>query len=193
MMIQNQGAAMAVMANRTQTSLLDIQEGFAQNAEGIDELTTNLFDYFTVVGNQLVPNMEAITGLGTDALNLLTMASEQFQSTMDSALDEFLAAREQALKIEKDALDAQKKIYEDYFSALDRLEEQRNKKRSREDIVSQLQRLEGATDERSRQKALELRRELNQLDEQTAQDTIQQARDSLLQGLEDSYTEIQNR
>jgi hypothetical protein len=193
MMMENQGAAMAAMANSTQTSLIDIQEGFAKNAKNIEGLTGNIFDYFTVVGNQLVPNMEAITGLGTDALTLLTMASEEFQTTMNDALDEFSKAREEALKIERDALDAQKKIYEDYFAALDRLEQQRDRKRSREDIVSQLQRLEGATDERSRQKALELRRELNQLDEQTAQETIQEARDSLLQGLEDSYTEIENR
>jgi hypothetical protein len=187
---------MAAMANTAQTNLRAIESSFRTQANSIEGLSGNLFDYFTIVGDQLVPNMQAISELGEDAdsaLTLLTMVSEEFQNTMNEALDQFLDAREQSLKIEREALDAQKKIYEDYFAALDRLEEQRERKRSREDIVEQLARLEGATDERSRQKALELRRQLNQLDEETAQDTIEQARESLIQGLEDAYTEIENR
>jgi uncharacterized protein Yka (UPF0111/DUF47 family) len=50
------------------------------------------------------------------------------------------------MRVAKEANDKKKKIYEDYFKALDRLEDQRERKLSREQIVKQLQRLEGATD-----------------------------------------------
>lgn len=175
-----------------QRSLVGIQNDFTEMASSVEDLGDNLFDYFTLVGNRLVPNSEMMVGLGEDALLLLFSASELYQKTMDDALETFLSAREESLKVEKKLLDQQKKVYEDYFSALDRLENQRERKRSREDLVSQLQRLEGATDERSRARALELRRELNQLDEQQAQDAQTQARDALIQGLENSYIEIEN-
>ena len=88
-------------------------------------------------------------------------------------------------------LDEKIKTYEDYFDALDRLEEKRDTEQTREDIVKQLQRLEGATDEASRQKAKDLRKDLINLDEDAADTLREQSRDDLLDRLEFEKTEYE--
>ena len=80
-------------------------------------------------------------------------------------------------------VDEKIKIYEDYFKALDKLEEKRNKKETRESLIKQLQRLEGATDERSRKKALELKKELNKLNEEESKTETEEARTALTDSL----------
>ena len=76
-----------------------------------------------------------------------------------------------------------------YFDDLDRLENKRERQLNKDDIVKQLQRLEGATDERSRQKAKELRIELNEMNKENAKEDKDQARKDLLQSFD---TEIEN-
>lgn len=87
------------------------------------------------------------------------------------------------IKQEQELIDKKIKIYEDYFKALDKLEDARERKQSREDITKQLQRLSGATDEASRKKAKDLRAELIKLDEQSKKDERKESRDALIEGL----------
>ena len=86
-----------------------------------------------------------------------------------------------------------KESYEKYFKALDRLEQKRDRKMTRDQIVQQLQRLEGASDERSRQRAKELRKELSELDAETSRDEQQQAREDLIASLDDQLTKQKNQ
>ena len=87
------------------------------------------------------------------------------------------------IKQEQELIDKKIKIYEDYFKALDKLEDARERERSREDITKQLQRLSGATDEASRKKAKDLRAELIKLDEKSKKDERKESRDALIEGL----------
>jgi len=193
LLTNNMGTAMATVAASTQRNLSDIQDAFANEADGIDELSGNLLKYFNVVGNQLIPNMVEIGALESEeSLHILGAAFESYQEVLNDGLNSFLETREESLRIEKDSLNKQKKTYEDYFDTLDRLEKQRERSTSRQSIVEQLQRLEGATDERSRQRALELRRELSQVNEEQAKDTQTEAREALLQGFDDRYAELEN-
>jgi hypothetical protein len=97
---------------------------------------------------------------------------------------------DQSVSREKAIADERKKVYEKYFADLDRLEEKRERKLSREQLVQQLQRLEGASDERSRQRAKELRSELLKLDQDAAKKTQEEARRDLLAAIDSSLEEL---
>ena len=92
---------------------------------------------------------------------------------------------DEEIKKVEEANKKKKESYEKYFKALDRLEQKRDRKMTRDQIVQQLQRLEGASDERSRQRAKELRKELNELDAETTREEQQQAREDLIASLDD--------
>ena len=115
---------------------------------------------------------------------------QNLQGSLDNQLQIFKEWSDQVLELEKNRVAEQKKIYEDYFKALDRLEEKRDRKQTRESIVKQLQRLEGATDERSRKKALELKKELNALDEETSRSEIEAGREALISGLDEQIEKL---
>jgi hypothetical protein len=117
----------------------------------------------------------------------------EYQDELNASFEQFQALRDRDLARQRENFDKQKKVYEDYFAALDRLEKQRERKVERQDLVTQLARLEGATDERSRRRALELRRELNELDEDTARDAQTQAREDLLAGFDERYAQLERQ
>jgi len=97
---------------------------------------------------------------------------------------------DQSIEREKAIAEGKKKVYEEYFAALDRLQDQRDRKLSREQLVQQLQRLEGATDERSRQRAKELRAELLKQDQSAAKQTQEEARKNLIQAIDASLENL---
>jgi hypothetical protein len=97
------------------------------------------------------------------------------------------------LSEEKKAADKKKKIYQDYFAALDKLESKRERSQSREDLQAQLLRLEGATDERSRQKAKEIRQELNQLDKENAKHAQQESREAMMASIDEGIVKIEEQ
>ena len=150
-------------------------------------------DYIENVDGTLVPIYSKLEGLTDTTITEMMRVVDEFQNELDSLYDNFNNLREADLKAEKDKLDKQKQIYEDYFKKIDDLEKQRDQKKTKEEIIAQLQRLEGATDERSRQKALELRKELNALDETMASDRQKVGRDALLQSFDDKYIELEEK
>lgn len=191
-LLQEQAAATAISTQKIQERLSSLRGSFEQVREELG-LEGEFDDYFQIINGQIVPVFESLEGLTDAALTYIDSVLDSYQSTLNEAFDDFKAMRDQALKIEKESLDKQKKAYQDYFAALDRLEAQRERKKSREDLVSQLSRLEGATDERSRRRALELRRELNALDDQQSRDTQAEARESLLRGFDERYAQLEKQ
>ena len=105
---------------------------------------------------------------------------------MEGIYSLFETLMNETLSLEESMAEKRIKVYEDYFDALDRLENRRKKAESRENLVQQLARLEGATDERSRARALEIRQQLNQLDEKSAEEVLQEARTSLIDSINES-------
>jgi hypothetical protein len=155
-------------------------------------------EMFELIGDEIIPRQDVFAGLALrpdQRSRLLGSVEEvmgEYREITSELFDAFQQMRDDNIKREEEALEKQRKVYQDYFDALDRLEKQRTRRQSREDIVSQLQRLEGATDERSRRKALELRRELNQLDEKTSQETQAEAREALFGSLDTRLEDITN-
>ncbi|MFA5584367.1 MAG: hypothetical protein WDA09_09140 [Bacteriovoracaceae bacterium] len=166
---------------------------FKANAQSIDFYTGEL----DKIGKDLYEIVDGVVIL-TDAFYELDDSQKEtalsliqnLQGALDNQLEYFKEWSSQVLQLEEKRVAEQKKIYEDYFKALDRLEEKRDRKQTRESIVKQLQRLEGATDERSRQKALELKKELNALDEETSRSEIEAAREALISGLDEQIEEL---
>ena len=173
------------------TDFEKLNERFKRSAQELGFASESLDDYFTVIGGKIVPAFESLEGMSASSAEFIENILEEYQEGMDELFDLFMERRQFELDNEKKLLDDQKKVYEDYFAALDRLERGRERKRSREDLVSQLQRLEGATDERSRRRALELRRELNQTDEEESRTMIQEARQALLKTFDTAYEELE--
>lgn len=178
-------------AQRVDDNLAAIQRRFSESASEFGFATTEFSDFFEVIGGQVVPITEELNGLYGSSLTFINNLFDDYQESLDEAFEAFEERRKFELDNEKKLLDKQKKVYEDYFAALDRLEQRRDRSRSRDDMVAQLARLEGATDERSRRRALEIRRELNRLDEDDSRNMIQEARQALLQTFDTAYEELE--
>jgi hypothetical protein len=189
--ISSQATLFEENAVRIDNSLANIEDRFAEQADTFGFGSKQITDFFQVIGGQVVPISENLVNIQGSALTFITQLMEEFQENMDEAFDLFQERRKFELDNEKRLLDEQKKVYEDYFNAIDRLEQQRDRSASREDLVNQLARLEGATDERSRRRALEIRRELNKLDEDDSRNLIQESRRALLETFDLAYKELE--
>ena len=176
---------------RVDDNLATIQRRFSESASEFGFATAEFSDFFEVIGGQVVPITSELNGLYGSSLEFINNLFDEYQESLDEAFEAFEERRKFVLDNEKKLLDEQKKVYEDYFAALDRLEQRRDRSRSRDDMVAQLARLEGATDERSRRRALEIRRELNRLDEDDSRNMIQEARQALLQTFDTAYEELE--
>ena len=84
-----------------------------------------------------------------------------------------------------------KKYMKKYFDDLNRLQEKQERKETREDLVAQLQRLEGATDERSRQRAKEIRQELNKLDADSAKKSMEENRAAMIESIDTALENLE--
>ena len=189
--LQSQANLFTETARKIDSNLENIEERFSRRAFEFGFGSEQITDFFDIVGGKIIPITENLQGLGASSFEFFTQLMDEYQASLDEAFDSFEERRKFELDNEKKLLDKQKQVYEDYFAALDRLEQRRERSRSRDDMVAQLRRLEGATDERSRRRALEIRRELNQLDEDDSRTMIQDARQALLQTFETAYEELE--
>ena len=193
---QDQINFLETQLNLHDQNIKSIIEGFGEISDTLKDEGyefTEFEDFFEIVNGQVVPMYDNLDGLSATLLNSLEQYADELQNELNNSWDTFNDLRKQYLEEERKDLDRQKDAYEKYFERLDRLQNQRNRQQSREDIVQQLQRLEGATDERSRQRALELRKELNQLDEDSAEERQAQARQALLDSFDERYEELEEK
>jgi len=197
--MNEQTITMNQSANRTIQALERIEDRFENTAESVGitlgegQDAFAFDDFFEVLEGVIVPKFDALDGLTGTALDFIQSIMSEYQDELNASFEQFQALRDRDLARQRENFDKQKKVYEDYFAALDRLEKQRERKVERQDLVTQLARLEGATDERSRRRALELRRELNELDEDTARDAQTQAREDLLAGFDERYAQLERQ
>ena len=180
----------STIANKTTISMNAISSSL--NSAGLkwEEL------YYTIEGTVMLTD-EAIKLLEDPALSkTIKEGWEKSQDILDQNRNSFKEFMNYQVSLAQKIADEKIKIYEQYFKSLDKLEEKRNKKETRESLIKQLQRLEGATDERSRKKALDLRKELNKLNEEESKTEIEEARtaltDSFKQVVEDLKKTFEN-
>lgn len=179
------------MISSSLSGMQDVEDEFNKRREEMDLLAGGFDDYFQVVNGVLVPIYKEMNNLTTTQVGFLDDIMNNYQEHLTEAFESFKELRDADLKEEKEKIKEKKESYQNYFKELDAMRKSEERKQSREDLVAQLQRLEGATDERSRQKALKLRQELNNLDEKSAEERTKEARVELLQSLDDSYTRLE--
>lgn len=155
-----------------------------------DGLPAELEGLFDIVDGIIIVNQSVFNTLDDAAKASVEGLSQILQSYIDEATSMYYEYYKQTIELAEEEAKAKKKIYEDYFKALDKMEEKRQRKQSREDLIKQLQRLQGATDEASRKRAIELRKELNQLDEDTIKDETAEAREALISGIDEALEKL---
>lgn len=165
---------------------LEFIEGLGSQAQDylkdIEKYGEGLYD---MVDGVAVVNKKAFDQLGETQKKAVTRSLDLYNNINKEQLEFFVEYMDEETKKVEEANKKKKESYEKYFKALDRLEQKRDRKMTRDQIVQQLQRLEGASDERSRQKAKELRKELNELDTETSKIEQQQTREDLIASLDD--------
>ena len=185
---------MEAVKNKTAETILETNNAISQLKGDLEEnLDGSWDDYVSIVDGVAVINTEIYKDLDREGQAFVDNFVTNFNSQQDALYESFKELRDATLAEEKKAADKKKKIYEDYFAALDRLEAQRERSQSREDLVAQLQRLEGATDERSRQRAKEIRQELNQLDKDAAKDAQKESREAMMDSIDQGIVEIEEK
>jgi hypothetical protein len=153
-------------------------------SRGIDESVVRIVDGVAVLQKGF-SELDATTQQYVERLLL------GLEDQLSAMRDFYKTLSSESIKLEKEMADKKIKVYQDYFSALDRLEEQRRRATSREDLVEQLSRLEGATDERSRKRALDIRKQLNSLDEDTSKKAQEASRASMVATINESVEKLQ--
>lgn len=179
------------VANSSLEGMANIKQQFGETAADMGLLAGGFSDYFTIVNGTVMPIYDEMNNLTDAQMDYLDEMMNNAQDTMNEAFDAFKELRDKDLADEKIKLKEQKSIYTDYFKALDRLESQRDSKQTRAEIVAQLQRLEGATDEVSRKKALDLKKQLNTLDDKDAAQMTKDSRADMLASFDTKYEELE--
>ena len=177
------------MRNAAGSTLRQIQDDIQSitrslASRGIDESVVRIVDGVAVLQKGF-SELDATTQQYVERLLL------GLEDQLSAMRDFYKTLSSESIKLEKEMADKKIKVYQDYFSALDRLEEQRRRATSREDLVEQLSRLEGATDERSRKRALDIRKQLNSLDEDTSKKAQEASRASMIATINESVEKLQ--
>jgi hypothetical protein len=177
------------MRNAAGSTLRQIQDDIQSitrslASRGIDESVVRIVDGVAVLQKGF-SELDATTQQYVERLLL------GLEDQLSAMRDFYKTLSSESIKLEQEMADKKIKVYQDYFSALDRLEEQRRRATSREDLVEQLSRLEGATDERSRKRALDIRKQLNSLDEDTSKKAQEASRASMIATINESVVQLQ--
>jgi hypothetical protein len=177
-MNSNLAASAVITVKKQVDAIKGLKEAFNET------LDLDITDYIEEInGVVLIKNQELYDQLDDTAQKYLDGIISSIQDGYSAITDSITDVIDNQIEEEQDLIDDKIDMYKKYFEDLDKLEEDRTKKQDRKDIVAQLQRLEGATDEASRQKAKELRKELNEMDESNAEEERQANRDALLENL----------
>lgn len=83
-----------------------------------------------------------------------------------------------------DQLDERKEAYEDYFNELDALEEEQTREQNKDSIVKQMSSLVGALDSSSKSKLKDLKKQLQDLQNEELESQKQKQRDALTESIE---------
>lgn len=158
-------------SNTISEAFIEVEEEFGKN-------------YIEIINGIAFISNEAIDDLSEDQISRLGDYLNIINSSLDSILLGTKNLMESELKQVEEINKKKKESYEKYFDSIDRLQKEQESEQTREEIVQQLMILEGATDERSRQKAKELRADLIKLDEDAQKDSQEEARDALLNRLD---------
>lgn len=165
-----------------QTEIQSITQTLA--SRGIDETIVQIVDGVAIL-------QEGFSDLDSTTQQFVERLLVGLEDQLTAMREFYSVLASESIALEKELADQKIKVYQDYFAALDRLEEQRRRAVSREDLVSQLARLEGATDERSRKRAIELRRQLNQVDEDTSKKAQEASRASMIATINEGVEQLQ--
>ncbi len=163
----------------------------SQSEKKIADLRKEMQDFYGESSEGLLEVINGVVQISEEALSrglelsILEDYANRYQGFMDDMSNMTASLVQERIELAQMESDKKRKIYENYFKAMDRLENRETTEKDKENILKQLQRLEGATDERSREKAKQLRADLIKIEE-TERKTLQaESREDLFKSLED--------
>lgn len=119
----------------------------------------------------------------------------QWSDTINSAysvaseiVDDYVKELENQTEAENDMLTKRKEMYENYFDAIDKLNEEQDTITKRENIISQLSALSTGINSSTKTKIKELQAQLNQIEEESLQAQQEQIRQQLLDNIKDKIS-----
>lgn len=108
-------------------------------------------------------------------------------------LDERRSVIEEEYNKQIEALEKRQEQYEEYWDTIDKLEEEEDRQKSREDITSQLSALAGASDGKSKSMQKELLQQLQEINEEEEEARKQEIRDAITKSIDDHVESIDNK
>lgn len=187
----------------------DISQFLAQYRAGLQEqLSSEIADKISALileisAAQAAGDEERVTSLKRNLEELKDQAEEinhmfdlsladvvDKQNQQISKLKEMYKAQEEALT---QSLEKRREAYEKYFDALEQTERIEEYATSRDQIIDAISRVSAGTDANSRNKLRDLQKQLKQLEEDEAKNRREEARQAVLENIDDQISQIEER
>ena len=105
------------------SKMSDLEERLKEDLE-----TNSLDNYIDFMNGIAIINTETYRRLDKEQKAYIDNFVNNFNNEADNVYNIYKELRDKTLEVEKEAADKKKKVYEDYFAALDRIEEKTRKK-----------------------------------------------------------------
>ena len=120
----------------------------------------------------------------------VTKAYEENSEKIISYVEQEIEAKKELLEQEKENLEKQQENYEDYWDKIDTFDEEREREKTRESIVSQLEALAGGSGSATNARRKELLSQLKDVEKEQQEAQKQAARDALTKSIDEQVASI---
>jgi hypothetical protein len=128
----------------------------------------------------------------TELVEKYAKAEEEIITNAQNAADLYIEIKKSELEKEQEIIEQRKEAYEDYFEKLDALEEEQDRSKKKEDIITQLAALSGGIDGTTKSKIKDLQSQLEDIEKEEQEAQKEAARNSLLEDLDNQTEELNN-
>lgn len=162
-----------------------LSDAQAESADELADTFNDLTDDIVDNTNSIIENENALKELEEERRDMVIETQEILIEAIRAEQEAIYEEKQAALEKEKELLEERKQMYSDAFAEEDYTNELTDMTAQRQNIVSQLAQLEGASDSESKRKRAELLEELTQLNQQYNDTTTEYNRDALLAQIDD--------
>ena len=165
-----------------------LNDAQAESADDLADAFNDLTDDILDNTNSIIENESALKELEEERRDMVIETQEILIEAIRAEQEAIYEEKQAALEKEKELLEERKQMYSDAFSEEDYTNELADMTTQRQNIVSQLAQLEGASDSEKKRKRAELLEELTQLNQQYNDTTTEYNRDALLTQIDDEIS-----
>ena len=142
-----------------------------------------------------IDNVELRNALGTldkALIEAYSNADETIIANAESRAEAYVDIQKEQWEKEVEIIEKKKEAYEEYFEEIDALEEEQERRQSKEDIIKQLSALSTGVDGTTKSKIKDLQGQLNDLIDEEQKAAREAARNELLEDLDNQTEELNN-